>query len=76
MENPTPDGRMVMDPPPSNFAPGGFGQPEPKKSNTGLIVAIIVVLLLCCCCVGTICGWWLWNNGDSLIDTTLLLRNL
>ena len=65
-----------MGPPPSNFSPGAFGQPEPKKSNTGLIIAIVLVLLLCCCCILGVCGWWLWNNGDSLTGASLLLNLL
>ena len=52
------------------------GQPEPKKSNTGLIIAIVIVLLLCCCCIIGVCGWWLWNNGDSLTGASVLLNLL
>ena len=58
-----------------NLAPDSFsGEPAPKKSNTGLIIAIVVFLLLCCCCVSGICGWWLYTNGDSLIGTSALLH--
>ena len=39
----------------------------PKKSNQGVIIAVVVVVLLCCCCVGAIGGWYLWQNGDSLL---------
>jgi hypothetical protein len=29
--------------------------------------------VLCCCCA-TIAGvWWLWNNGDQLLGTSLLM---
>ncbi len=39
---------------------------EPKKSNTGLIIAIVVVvLLLCCCCLavgGTLA--YLYSEGE------------
>lgn len=54
-----------------------FGTPTPvytpeepkKKSNTVLIIVIVVLIVLCCCCVfaGGI-GWWLWNNGDALLE--------
>ena len=60
-----------------NMAPDAFsGQPEPKKNNTGLIIAIMVILLLCCCCIIGVGVWWLWNNGDSLMNTStsLLLK--
>lgn len=60
-----------------NLAPDTFGQPEPKKNNTVLIVAIVIVLLLCCCCILGVCGYWLWNNGDTLMPAgTSLLRNI
>jgi flagellar basal body-associated protein FliL len=60
---------------PDSFSPA---QPEPKKSNKGLIIAIVVVLVLCCCCVGIGCLWWLYQNGDSLMKSggTSLLLNL
>ena len=54
-------------------------QPEaPKKSNTGLIIAVIVIVLLCCCCIFAIGGYYLWINGDQLINrgTSLLLNYL
>lgn len=60
-----------------NFAPDAFsGQPTPKKSNTGMIITIVVVLLLCCCCILGVGGWWLWENGDQFIKTSLLLNIL
>ncbi|MCJ7434942.1 MAG: hypothetical protein MUO77_15780 [Anaerolineales bacterium] len=37
---------------------------EPKKSNTGVIIAVGVVVLLCCCCI-TVIG--LWTFGDQLM---------
>jgi hypothetical protein len=49
----------------------------PKKSNRGMIIAIIVIILLCCCCISAIAGWYLWMNGDSLMNRgTSLLFNL
>jgi len=49
---------------------------EPKKNRTGIIIAVVVVILCCCCLVGGGLGWWLWNNGDSLMNTGSLLNNL
>jgi hypothetical protein len=46
---------------------------QPKKSNTGLIIAVVVVVLLCCCCIGGVGAWWLWNNGDRLMQGASLL---
>jgi flagellar basal body-associated protein FliL len=55
---------MVEDLPPSPTVP------EPaKQSNTTLIIIIIVVILLCCCCAVIALGaWWLWVNGDQLLN--------
>lgn len=44
---------------------------EPKKRNTGLIIAVVIVVLLCCCCVGGFGIYWLWNNGDQLLNSGL-----
>lgn len=41
----------------------------PKKSNTPIIIAVVVVVLLCCCCITAGGLWWLWNNGDALIES-------
>lgn len=41
---------------------------QPKKSNQGLIIAIVVVVVLCCCCAAAAGGWYLWNNGDQLLQ--------
>ena len=58
-----------------DLAPDSFVEPPaPKKSNKGLIIAIIVVLVLCCCCVLGIGGWWAWNNGDTLMKTSMALH--
>jgi hypothetical protein len=42
-------------------------QPE-KKSRTGLIIGIVVAVLCCCCLVFGGLGYWLWNNGDQLMQ--------
>jgi hypothetical protein len=49
---------------------------EPKKSNTPIIIGVVVVVLLCCCCFTAIGVWWLWNNGDSLMNTSSLMQQL
>jgi len=62
-----------------NIAPDAFPvQPEPKKNNTTMIIIIVVVVLLCCCCVVVAGGgYWLWVNGDRLMNTgTGLLLNM
>lgn len=42
---------------------------QPKKNNTTLIIVIVVLVILCCCCVvvGGF-GWWLWTNGDAILE--------
>ena len=48
---------------------------EPKKNRTVIIIAVVAILL-CCCCLGSgIAGYWLWNNGDSMLGTTGALIN-
>lgn len=49
---------------------------EPKKNRTGMIIAVVVVILCCCCLGGAVAGYWLWNNGDSLLGVGALLRNI
>jgi hypothetical protein len=53
------------------------GEPaQPKKSRTWLIV-LIIVLVLCCLCAAVGGGiWWLWNNGDQFLSTSLLLAGM
>jgi hypothetical protein len=42
---------------------------EPRRrSNTTLVVVIIILLLLCCCCALLAAGYWLWINGDMLLE--------
>lgn len=45
---------------------------EPKKNNTVLYV-VIGVVVLCCCCAAVAGAWWLWNNGDRLIQGASLV---
>lgn len=45
--------------------PGMSAPQEPKKSNTGLIVAVVTVVVLCCCCIGAIA---LWQYGDAIMQ--------
>jgi hypothetical protein len=49
---------------------------EPKKNRTGIIIAVVVVILCCCCLIGSGLGYWLWNNGDQLLGTGVLLPAL
>jgi len=44
---------------------------QPKKNNTPMIIGIVVVVLLCCCCVVGFGGWYLWNNGDALLNAAV-----
>lgn len=45
----------------------------PKKSNTPIIIAVIVVVVLCICCVIVGGGYYLYQNGDKLFGTGMLL---
>jgi hypothetical protein len=38
---------------------------QPKKSNTGLIVAVVAGVLLCCCCLLLVVGW---TYGDAFMQ--------
>jgi len=46
-----------------------FSPEEKPKSKTPIIIAIVVAVLLCFCCALTFGGWWLWNNGDALLQS-------
>jgi hypothetical protein len=48
---------------------------EPKKNNTVLYI-VIGVLALCFCCATIAGAYWLWNNGDRLLQGTSLLLPL
>jgi len=49
---------------------------EPKKNNTVLYI-VIGVVVLCGCCAILAGGYWLWINGDTLLQGTgLLLQSL
>ena len=65
-----------METPPINPAPTPMPvSEEPKKNNTVLYI-VIAVVVLCCCCAAAIGAWWLWNNGDRLLQGTSLLLPL
>ena len=49
---------------------------EPKKNRTGLIIAVVVIILCCCCLIGGGLGYYLWQNGDSMLGTGALLKSL
>ena len=41
----------------------------PKKSNSTTIIIVVVAVVLCCCCVVVVGGgYWLWSNGDSILE--------
>lgn len=51
--------------------PGGGYEAPPSgggKSRNMTIVIVVVVVLLCCCCLGSVGGYYLWNNGDALMQ--------
>lgn len=64
-----------METPTPGFAPQPLPE-EPKKSRTGIIIAVILVVLCCCCLIGSVAGYWLWNNGDQLMGAGAILRTL
>jgi hypothetical protein len=45
----------------------------PKKSNTPIIIAVIVIVVLCICCAIAGGAYYLYQNGDKLFGTGLLL---
>ena len=45
----------------------------PKKSNTPMIIAVVVVIVLCICCVVGGGIYYLYQNGDKILGTGLLL---
>ena len=58
---------------PSDPAP----MPEPpKKSNTGIIIVVIVIILLCLCCVLAGVGYYLYQNGDQIFNTGMLIGKM
>jgi len=44
---------------------------EPKRRNTGLIIAIVVLFLLCLCCALAGAIWALWTYGDQIFGLAL-----
>lgn len=55
------------------------GTPEPvtpKKNNTVLIIVIVLVVLCCCLAVAGGAIWYLWSNGDALLDSLGVINNL
>jgi hypothetical protein len=45
----------------------------PKKSNTPIIIAIVVVVVLCICCAIVGGGYYLYQNGDKIFGTGMML---
>jgi hypothetical protein len=53
--------------------------PEQKKSNKTWIIILVVVLVLCCLCACGAIGFYLWNNGDTILNemnTGMLIQTL
>lgn len=49
---------------------------EPRKTNTALIIVIVILVVLCLCCLASAAaGYWLWVNGDALIDISRLFSS-
>ncbi len=67
-ENPVPPYESPDLPPPVD---------APKKSSKTWLIILIVVLVLCCCCavVGGL-GYYLYNNGDALMQDWSALSSL
>ena len=50
----------------------GMPATQPKKSNTGLIIAIVVAVLLCCCCIAVLAGvFYIKTKATSAINEQL-----
>lgn len=48
----------------------GAQAPEPEeKGKRNMTIAIVAgVVALCCCCFSAFAAWWLFNNGDALLE--------
>ena len=45
------------------------GPAPQKKSSSRWIIIVIVVVVVCCLCAALVgAGWWLWENGDELLE--------
>ena len=62
---------------PMDINPGPAPTPA-RKNNTTLIIAIVVIVVLCLCCIVIGGGYWLWTNGDKLLQhgTSALLQSI
>ena len=45
----------------------GAGGQDNKQRNI-IIAVVVVVVLLCCCCIAASVGYYLWQNGDKLMQ--------
>jgi hypothetical protein len=48
---------------------------EKKDNRLWIIIAVVVIVLCCCCIVVGFGGYWLWENGDSLLDISANFLN-
>jgi hypothetical protein len=50
----------------SDVGMGASGQ-DNKQRNI-IIAVVVVVVLLCCCCISAGVAYYLWENGDQLME--------
>jgi len=44
-------------------------EPETKKSSSKVWLIVLIIVVLCCLLVACgFAGYWLWENGDRLIQ--------
>ena len=58
---------MGTTPPAEPMGTGAGGQSNRQRNI--IIAVVVVVILLCCCCIVAVAGYWLYQNGDSLLGT-------
>lgn len=58
---------MGSTPPVEPMGTGGGSQSNRQRNI--IIAVVVVVILLCCCCIAAAGGYWLYQNGDSLLGT-------
>jgi hypothetical protein len=56
--------------------PSPLPETPQKKTNIWLIVGIVLIVLCCCCAVAAGVIWYLWNNGDALLNSYGIISNL
>ena len=41
---------------------------QPRSNRNTIIIIVVVVVLLCCCCIAVAGGYYLYQNGDQLLN--------